>query len=475
MYVTLDDGHAHAWTGSVWSDLGEFEGPVGPQGIPGLAATITVGTTNTGAPGTNARVTNSGNTTTAVFDFIIPRGDPGLTPFTTTALDFVIPAYAFTVDVTATGDVSWVQPGMVLWVENGSGGGRSGDLTVTAVNGQVITLRNDMMATAPGGGDMLKTDFVTVVPGSATVDRAWAVPWTGIENVPLVDTVTDGIVPKATGQIVDYFAGNSTWKSLLVTLAQELVPVGTVIDFAGPTPPPSYLPADGRSLPRASYPALFAALGTSWGAVDGASFNLPDLRGRATISQGTGPGLSARGLGQVGGEEAHALTWPENGPHYHNVTINDPTHAHDCYPGISDPGHAHVGGAHQHLVMDHSHGASVGDPQHRHDYANALQAGASGWGAQVSPGYVGGGDITSPAGTGISVAIAGCGNQWTDTDVAGRGQSWTDARGTGVSIPGFWSAARATGITASSDTQGSGTGHNTMMPFGVVSKCIKVT
>lgn len=46
----------------------------GPQG----PATITVGTTTTGEPGTNASVTNSGTAENVVLDFVIPRGEQGL-------------------------------------------------------------------------------------------------------------------------------------------------------------------------------------------------------------------------------------------------------------------------------------------------------------------------------------------------------------------------------------------------------------
>lgn len=52
-------------------------GPKGPKGDTGTAATITVGSTSTGAPGTNASVTNSGTSSAAVLDFTIPRGDKG--------------------------------------------------------------------------------------------------------------------------------------------------------------------------------------------------------------------------------------------------------------------------------------------------------------------------------------------------------------------------------------------------------------
>lgn len=53
------------------------QGPQGNQGVPGTAATVNVGTTTTGAAGTNASVTNSGTTSAAVFNFTIPRGDTG--------------------------------------------------------------------------------------------------------------------------------------------------------------------------------------------------------------------------------------------------------------------------------------------------------------------------------------------------------------------------------------------------------------
>lgn len=64
------------------ADLGGPAGPVGPQGPTGPAgpgATIEVGTTTTGAPGTNASVVNVGSLTNAMFNFTIPRGDTGAT------------------------------------------------------------------------------------------------------------------------------------------------------------------------------------------------------------------------------------------------------------------------------------------------------------------------------------------------------------------------------------------------------------
>ena len=54
-----------------------IQGEMGPAGADGTSATITIGTVATGDPGTNATVTNTGDTTNAVFNFSIPRGDVG--------------------------------------------------------------------------------------------------------------------------------------------------------------------------------------------------------------------------------------------------------------------------------------------------------------------------------------------------------------------------------------------------------------
>ena len=54
-------------------------GPAGSPGSPGAAATIAVGVVNTGAPGSNVNVNNSGTSQNAVFNFTIPAGQNGAT------------------------------------------------------------------------------------------------------------------------------------------------------------------------------------------------------------------------------------------------------------------------------------------------------------------------------------------------------------------------------------------------------------
>ena len=65
-------------TGGVVGPTGPT-GATGPTGEAGLAATVTVGTTTTGAAGSEAIVTNSGTLEAAVLNFVIPQGITGPT------------------------------------------------------------------------------------------------------------------------------------------------------------------------------------------------------------------------------------------------------------------------------------------------------------------------------------------------------------------------------------------------------------
>lgn len=65
-------------------------------------------------------------------------------------------------------------------------------------------------------------------------------------------------------------------------LVEVLVPtgIGFVGWYAGPEPPEGYLYCDGSAIGRETYSELYDAIGTLYGAGDGAeTFNLPDARG----------------------------------------------------------------------------------------------------------------------------------------------------------------------------------------------------
>lgn len=72
------------------------------------------------------------------------------------------------------------------------------------------------------------------------------------------------------------------------------VPPGFVLPFAAVTPPAGWLRANGAAVSRTTYAALFAAIGTTYGAGDGSStFNLPDARGEFPRFWDDGRGIDA--------------------------------------------------------------------------------------------------------------------------------------------------------------------------------------
>lgn len=79
--------------------------------------------------------------------------------------------------------------------------------------------------------------------------------------------------------------------------------IGEIILFGGNFAPRGWAFCDGQLLPISQYSALFSILGTTYGGDGRTTFALPDLRGRAPIHAGNGPGLSDRRLGSKGGVE----------------------------------------------------------------------------------------------------------------------------------------------------------------------------
>jgi len=104
---------------------------------------------------------------------------------------------------------------------------------------------------------------------------------------------------------------------------------------------PGWLLCDGREVSRTgATAALFAKVGTAHGAGNGSTtFNLPDARGRAAIGAGTGPGLTARSLGQKVGEESHLISVGEMPSHDHGGATSAGTlPAHSTNPGSTGEG-----------------------------------------------------------------------------------------------------------------------------------------
>ncbi len=129
-------------------------------------------------------------------------------------------------------------------------------------------------------------------------------------------------------------AGIAPSESNLTQLKRALdtvyAPVGSVSFFARSAAPTGWLKANGATISRTVYASLFAAIGTTFGAGDGATtFKIPDLRGEFPRGWDDGRGID---VGRVfGSTQADALQSHE---HLTPRTIEAGGQM-DGYPGAS--------------------------------------------------------------------------------------------------------------------------------------------
>jgi microcystin-dependent protein len=123
---------------------------------------------------------------------------------------------------------------------------------------------------------------------------------------------------------------------------ENLVPPGTVTQFAGATAPIGYLLCQGQSLSTTTFGNLFNVIGYTYGG-SGSSFLLPNLQNRVPV--GKGPDTEFDVLGETGGAKTHTLTTAEMPSHTH--TQNSHNHTQNS--------HNHTQNSHTHTQAPHSH------------------------------------------------------------------------------------------------------------------------
>ena len=167
--------------------------------------------------------------------------------------------------------------------------------------------------------------------GSALSAKGYTVSDASISDLI---TVLGNIMTLA--DMTPYEQVNSDWdavsgKALILNKpATDFMPTGAILPWSTATPPTGYLECSGASVLRATYPNLFAVIGTDYGSADGTHFTLPDLRGvflrgwdhgaardpDAATRTNRGDGTSGDFVGtrQVEATKAHthtgAATWP---------------------------------------------------------------------------------------------------------------------------------------------------------------------
>jgi microcystin-dependent protein len=109
----------------------------------------------------------------------------------------------------------------------------------------------------------------------------------------------------------------------------EGIPTATIVPWSSASVPTGFLECAGAAVSRSTYSALFAIVGTTYGAGDGSTtFNLPDLQDNIAIGKSGTKALASTGgantvssTGNVGGSTANAtLSTAQLASHSHSYT-----------------------------------------------------------------------------------------------------------------------------------------------------------
>lgn len=121
--------------------------------------------------------------------------------------------------------------------------------------------------------------------------------------------------------------------------------------------PKGWAECGGQILPVPQNTALFKLLGNRFGGDGKATFALPDLKAKAPVGQGQGPGLAPYEVGDEGGALTVTLKEPEIA-HTHQATASsEPANVQAPGPdralARSTPGYAYQGNTTSELVKMH--------------------------------------------------------------------------------------------------------------------------
>jgi len=98
--------------------------------------------------------------------------------------------------------------------------------------------------------------------------------------------------------------------------------IGEIRMFAGDFAPSGWSLCNGSLLSINQWSALYSLIQNYYGGDGVQTFAVPDLRGRAPVSAGQGPGLSNYYLGQRAGGESVTITTAQMPAHNHLVNAN---------------------------------------------------------------------------------------------------------------------------------------------------------
>ncbi len=112
----------------------------------------------------------------------------------------------------------------------------------------------------------------------------------------------------------------------LLVKNNALLPVGTIIQYAGNAAPGGWLLCQGQNVLRTEYTELFDVIGSAYGSTDSSHFNIPDFRGRVAIGQNS----PSNNLADRGGSATQTLSVSQLPAHSHNASSSsEGSHLHN--------------------------------------------------------------------------------------------------------------------------------------------------
>lgn len=213
------------------------------------------------------------------------------------------------------------------------------------------------------------------------------------------------------------------------------------------TMPVGWLLCNGAAVSKASYPALFAAIGYTYGAdPGGGNFLLPNLKGKVIVGVDAAQ-TEFDTLGETGGSKTSTAPHTHDTAHSHGMNIVSTKHAHNVYTRNQDTGT--VSSWHTHN-FDHWHVASIGQVKawsgFSHQHVNA-------------GGYAAEGAEQGSAGAGaIPVNVTGTGSGGTGDPSANHVHGFNhDHPSTNYQDESPWGGGTATNHDHTTNTQSTST------------------
>lgn len=270
-------------------------------------------------------------------------------------------AYPYGTGASAKGRIAWRNLYQGVWT----------DWSYSATTQDIVDLSLNAAASAP-------------ITGSGNTVMSVSPALTGTPTAPTAAVGTNTTQIATTAFVI----ANSTSN-----------PPGAILAYAGSVVPTGYLVANGATISRTTYAALFAAIGTTYGAGDGSTtFRIPELRGEFLRGLDNGRGVDAsRTLGSAQADQMeshnHTFTGTAYAGHTHTGTTTSDAHTHTWSGTTSSAGaHSHnynvyvsnggtagyggygtVGGKPTTTAGDHTHTVSgtTSSDSHNHTFTTA--------------------------------------------------------------------------------------------------------